>query len=458
MMSIRPWVSQRFLVAVAAVAVLFVLLVATSVRLVVSENSMRENIAEDMVWLSSQGQYEAVRTLDALSSYRNGEIGIDDLQLRFDLLISRLVILEEGEPRRQVEALGFAGRLDDYSALLDTVRPTLPTLAHDDTAGIDALRKDILPMALLMRDIANAGLLARRDRAADVRDRRQQALIEILATLIATMVAGLLVAVVLVRDHRNMVDAETALERERETSRLHRAFISIVSHQFRTPIAIIDSSAQRMIRRGASMAHEEIATRAEKIHSACLRLTRLMESTLNAARLEEGEIGFTPRACNLGNLLGTFISSQPEADQARIRLDIAGLPRWIEADTTLMEQAVQNLISNALKYSPNGAAVRVTACLASEDILVSVSDEGVGIPENELTSLFQRFFRASTAEGIPGTGIGLNFVAQIASLHGGRVDVESAVGKGSTFTLRLPYREPSAGALAKAGGVREALA
>lgn len=458
MISLRPWVSQRFLVAVAAVAVLFVLLVATSARLLITESSLRENIAEDMVWLSSQGQYEAVRTLDALSSYRNGEIGIDDVQLRFDLLVSRLVILEEGEPRRQIESLGFADRLDDYRALLDLVRPTLPTLAHDDVAGIEDLRKDILPMALLMRDIANAGLLARRDKAADLRDRRQQSLIEILATLVATMVAGLLVAVVLVRDHRNMVDAETALERERETSKLHRAFISIVSHQFRTPIAIIDSSAQRMIRRGASMGHEEIATRAEKIHSACLRLTRLMESTLNAARLEEGEIGFNPRACNLGELLDIFIGSQPEGDQARIQLDITGLPRWIEADTTLLEQAVQNLISNALKYSPNGAPVLVRARLAGDEILLGVSDRGVGIPAAELGSLFQRFFRASTSEGIPGTGIGLNFVAQIASLHGGRVDVESAVGEGSTFTLRLPYRRPDALAITKAAEAREALA
>lgn len=113
-----------------------------------------------------------------------------------------------------------------------------------------------------------------------------------------------------------------------------------------------------------------------------------------------------------------------------------------------MEQAVQNLVSNALKYSPSESPIWVRAAQVGTDITISVEDSGVGIPADELGFVTERFFRARTAEGIPGTGIGLNFVSQIMSLHQGRVDVNSAEGKGSTFTLVFPYRPASARATA----------
>src|SRR5690606_25042481 len=165
-----------------------------------------------------------------------------------------------------------------------------------------------------LRTMANAALFGRRDSDAATGQRRQETLFQVLGTLIATMAAGLLMAGILVRDHANMVSAQSALERERQVSRLHRAFISIVSHQFRTPLAIIDASAQRMIRRGAEMDTEELASRAEKIRAACLRLTRLMESTLNAARMEEGEIALNLRSVDLVKLIDNVLDSQPEED------------------------------------------------------------------------------------------------------------------------------------------------
>jgi signal transduction histidine kinase len=339
-----------------------------------------------------------------------------------------------------MQALGHADRLDAYGAMLDAARERLATLESEDTRAIAALRQEALSIARSMRDVANAALLAKRDHDARIRDQRRNRLFEILATLVATMLAGLVVSGIVVRDQRNIATAEAALERERQVSRLHRAFISVVSHQFRTPLAIIDASAQRMMRRGALMPADEIAERAGKIRSACLRLTRLMESTINAARLEDGEINFTPRAFNVTEFLRGVRESQPEADQGRIELEIGELPQWIEADTTLLEQAVQNLLSNALKYSPGDTSVNVFARRVGDDILISVRDAGVGIPADEVGSLFRQFFRARTAQGIPGTGIGLSFVAQIMALHSGRVEVSSIEGAGSTFTLRFPCR------------------
>lgn len=442
-MNLGPWYSQRFLLGLAAMVILACLLLGASARLLISEGRVRDEIPEDMIWLSSQGQYEAVRLSEALANFRLGLISRDELQLRFDLMISRVTILRSGEPHRQAEALGYADVLNGMPADIEALAADVATVQPDDVDRIEAMRGLVVPMALAMRDIANAGLLARRDRDADRRDERRRLIFELLLTLGGTAVAGLLLAVIYVRDHRTMVTAEATLERERQISGLHRTFISVVSHQFRTPIAIIDSSAQRMIRRSEDMPPEEIASRAEKIRNACLRLTRLVESTLNAARLDKGEISFTPRPADLRDLLQLVRESQPEGDQDRIVLDCKGIPEVMLFDATLLEQAVQNLVSNALKFSPPGGEVMIGAEISDDMVVIAVRDGGIGIPAEEIPKLFQRYFRASTAEGIPGTGIGLSFAAHIANLHGGRVDVASEEGRGSTFSLLFPYRRPA---------------
>ncbi|MFD2648011.1 sensor histidine kinase [Devosia albogilva] len=442
-MSLRPWMTRRFLLALVAMAILFALLVAATLRLLSSENATADYITEDMVWLSSQGQYEAVRFADAVRGYGQGEVARDEVQLLLDLLSSRIAVLEQGEPHRQLQGLGYSGQLDEFRLTVDGAHGVLQALQPDDGSAVATLHEEALELAASLRDVANAALFSKRQRDAAIREQRRHTLFEVLATLVATMAAGLLLAGILVGEHGKMVRAEAALERERQVSRLHRAFISVVSHQFRTPLAIIDASAQRMVRRGSLMSEDEIASRAEKIRAACLRLTRLMESTLNAARLEEGEIALNLRSCDLEELLRGVWDSQPEQDQRRIALEIENLPRAIEADTTLLEQAVQNLISNALKYSPAGSSVKVHAARVGSDIVIEVTDQGVGVPEDELGSLFRRFYRARTAEGIPGTGIGLSFAAQIMDLHRGRIEVNSVEGKGSTFTLRFPFRRPA---------------
>jgi signal transduction histidine kinase len=448
--------TRRFLVALLAMAFLFSLLVAASVRLLTSENQQRDYITEDMVWLSSQGQYEAVRFADALQSYARGLTTLDEPQLRLDLLSSRITVLEDGETYRQLQSIGHDGDLVGFRQSVDQATEQLLTLQPTDTAAIDDLHEGAQELAGNLRNIANAALFKEREREAMLREHRRHTLFEVLGTLVATTVAGLILAFVLVRDHRNMVSAEAALERERQVSRLHRAFISVVSHQFRTPLAIIDASAQRMIRRGGSMDLSEIAQRAEKIRSACLRLTRLMDSTLNAARLEEGEITLNIRPCDVEALLRHVIDNQPEQDQQRIELVVESLPAWIEADATLLEQAVQNLVSNALKYSPDGERVVIEAQQRADKLRISVTDHGVGIPADEMSSLFRRFFRARTAEGIPGTGIGLSFVEQIMVLHHGRVEAQSVENQGSTFTLRMPVNQPLAQGASKLNQIETA--
>ncbi|CDP51510.1 integral membrane sensor signal transduction histi dine kinase [Devosia sp. DBB001] len=234
--------------------------------------------------------------------------------------------------------------------------------------------------------------------------------------------------------------AEQALIQEKHLRQLYRDFVSMVSHQFRTPLAIIDSSAQRMARRGDNMSGEEITTRAGKIRTAAGRLARLLESTLDGARMDAGEIEFNPRRSDLARLVREACERQRELHPARdFSLDLERLPASVRFDPLLMDQVVSNLISNATKYSPESTSVEVHGETRPDRVVLTIQDRGVGIPEEEMHRVFERFFRASTATGVAGTGIGLHVAREIVRMHGGELTLDSRMGEGTSVHLTLPY-------------------
>ncbi|QRM31509.1 PAS domain-containing sensor histidine kinase [Microvirga sp. VF16] len=232
---------------------------------------------------------------------------------------------------------------------------------------------------------------------------------------------------------------ESALDRERETTNAYRNFVSMVSHQFRTPLAILDSSAQRILRRGSELTNDELVTRIQKIRNAGTRLTRLVESVLNAAKLDAGTIEVNPASYNLVDLVMDICERQREvSSQADIRFDVPDVPVRVYCDGMLIEQVVVNLLSNAIKYSGDTPVVEIKIWMDGSRAFCSVRDWGIGIPADELPKIFDRFYRARTASGIAGTGIGLNFAQRIMHLHGGEIQVESYEAAGSLFTFDLP--------------------
>lgn len=237
-------------------------------------------------------------------------------------------------------------------------------------------------------------------------------------------------------------DLEESLARETGLRELYKGFVSMVSHQFRTPLSIIDASAQRIIRRGRQMTEEEIHERAGKIRSAVLRLTRLVSSTLNAAKVDAGQIDVDIRRCDLAKLIVEACERQKETSPNRIfRVELDQLPAWTSCDPLLIDQVVANLLSNAVKYSSPPHPIDVSAEVDHQLVRIRVSDRGVGIPEEERDKLFERFFRAKTAVGVEGTGIGLHVARTIARMHGGDVDAFEREGGGSTFVLTIPREE-----------------
>lgn len=250
----------------------------------------------------------------------------------------------------------------------------------------------------------------------------------------------------------NAEQLQEALEKERELNGLQRQFVSMVSHEFRTPLAVIDGNAQQLLRRANRVTPERLKNSLSKIRMSVVRLTELMESVLNASRLEEGRIAFEPRPCSLIDLLNELCGSYGDLNSNyNLIIDIDGLPNMILADQKLLRQAFSNLLSNAIKYSPERPNIWVTGKLLSEgEMVISVRDEGLGIPKDELEKLFGRFFRASTSTGIAGSGIGLHLVQHFIDLHQGKIKVESAVNVGTTFSVHLPFIDPEDAILAEA--------
>ncbi|MBP2304009.1 DUF3369 domain-containing protein [Azospirillum melinis] len=231
---------------------------------------------------------------------------------------------------------------------------------------------------------------------------------------------------------------ERALERELLARDQQRQFLGMVSHEFRTPLAIIDSAAQLLAMR-AGQVEPEMLERLAVIRGSVQRLTGLIDSHLTDERLQSNALVVERAEIDLPDLIRTVVQPFRVAYPDReFRLTLDRLPRRAEIDANLIGLVISNLVNNALKYSGPGGPILLSGDTDGAMAVIEVTDHGRGIPEVELPRLFDRFFRGAGASGVPGTGIGLHTVQQIALLHGGAVAVDSMLGKGSTFRVVVP--------------------
>jgi signal transduction histidine kinase len=232
---------------------------------------------------------------------------------------------------------------------------------------------------------------------------------------------------------------EQGLDNERRLTAQERDFVAMTSHEFRTPLTIIDAHAQRLIKRGGELHPEDIAERGARIRSAVQRITNIMDSLLGASRLLDGQAVFHPTELELSSLLRDACQVHRDATRGvLISEDCPSQPMIIHGDSKLLFHAFSNLISNAIKYSPPGSPIQVIARQEAGWLVVEVRDSGIGIPARDRERLFERYFRGSNATGVAGTGVGLHLVSMVVALHHGEVFVESLEGVGSRFTVRLP--------------------
>jgi len=254
-------------------------------------------------------------------------------------------------------------------------------------------------------------------------------------------------AIDLMRSQRQLIQQAAVLEeklaQEQRLALLQRNFVSMASHEFRTPLSIIDGHAQRMIRMKDRLRADEISERAGKIRAAVLRMTQLIENLINSSRLIDTAVGlhFHPEEIDVAALLHEVCALHREiAPGSRIAEELGTAPLHMVGDSKLLFQMFSNLLSNAIKYSSIGELVEISARADNGKIVVACKDRGIGIPARDLGQLFERYYRGSNVSGIVGTGVGLYLVKMVVEVHAGEIAVDSKEGEGSAFTVRLPLK------------------
>jgi PAS domain S-box-containing protein len=230
-----------------------------------------------------------------------------------------------------------------------------------------------------------------------------------------------------------------ALEKEKELSELKSRFVSMASHEFRTPLSAILSSAGLLERYIGTGQFDKCSRHIQKIKSGVEHLNAVLEDFLSLGKIEEGRIQVKMEDFNIGEKLNKIGAEMQELTKPGQHIVISGDTNLtIHSDESLLRNALINLLSNAIKFSEEGADIEINAVRQNGSLLIHVKDHGIGIPEEEHKYLFDRFFRASNASNIQGTGLGLYIVKRYVEMINGQLLFYSKPGEGTTFTIQLP--------------------
>lgn len=234
-------------------------------------------------------------------------------------------------------------------------------------------------------------------------------------------------------------DLHNALNKEKDLNELKSRFVSMASHEFRTPLTTMMSSLSLVTKYGEQNDKDNQLKHVGKIKTAINNLTDILNDFLSVSRLEEGKLENMPEELGLKLFIADIISemqSMATAGQKIIQLHTGREEAMI--DKKLLKNILFNLVSNAIKFSPEGGNIEVSAQVLNSSVKISVKDSGIGISKEDQKHLFERFFRGHNATHIQGTGLGLNIVTKYAELMNASIDFESKENKGTTFTIIIP--------------------
>jgi two-component system phosphate regulon sensor histidine kinase PhoR len=228
----------------------------------------------------------------------------------------------------------------------------------------------------------------------------------------------------------------------RRLERVRRDFVANVSHEFKTPLTAIQGFAETLL----SGALDDKANRkrfVEIIREHARRLARLTDDLLKLSRIEAGRLELEIRPIRVEVLVNGCVETarlKAKAKGLEIQVDLQENAPAVRGDGAQLGEVLQNLLDNALQYTPAGGKIEVKARSSGHDVIFTVSDTGIGIPESDLERIFERFYRVDDARSreAGGTGLGLSIARHIVEAHGGRIWVESAVGHGSRFHFSVP--------------------
>jgi two-component system phosphate regulon sensor histidine kinase PhoR len=231
----------------------------------------------------------------------------------------------------------------------------------------------------------------------------------------------------------------------RRLERVRRDFVANVSHEFKTPLTAIQGFAETLLG-GALDDPEHRARFVEIIHEHAARLTRLTDDLLRLSKIEAGQLAIELRKVNARELIASCVeTARFAAEKKKLAIEVrcpSGIPP-VQGDAGRLRDVLQNLLDNAVQYTPDGGNIIVSAELGDGEVAFTVADNGIGIPQVEHERIFERFYRVDEARSrdVGGTGLGLSIAKHIVEAHGGRIWVESAVGQGSKFHFTAPIAQ-----------------
>jgi len=230
-----------------------------------------------------------------------------------------------------------------------------------------------------------------------------------------------------------------ALHAEKELNDMKSRFVTMASHEFRTPLSTILSSISLINKYNHGEHHEKIAKHVQRIKSAVTNMTLILNDFLSAEKLDEGRVFMRKEETDIRDIAKEVISDIQGLlkNGQQVEYTHNGSPE-AEIDRQMVRNIFLNLLSNAIKFSPGGKNILLHTAISDKEIMINVADEGLGIPKEEQEHLFERFFRAKNVTNIQGTGLGLNIVMKYLEAMNGKIHFTSELEKGTTFYITIP--------------------
>ena len=245
-------------------------------------------------------------------------------------------------------------------------------------------------------------------------------------------------------EQRKKVESQirSMLEKEKELNELKSRFVSMASHEFRTPLGGILTSVSLIGKYPKTEDEPKREKHIQNIKKSVRNLTNILNDFLSMDKLEQGKVSSTPSKFEFTHFINDVAEEfQDTSEKHTIKVKHHHEDIWVNQDKEMIRNVIINLVSNGIKYSPENSTINISTALASDQVTFQIEDEGMGIPDEDQKHLFERFFRAGNVTNLQGTGLGLNIVKRYLDLMGGVIEFKSAVNKGTTFKVSLPLEK-----------------
>lgn len=397
------------------------------------QSDLGRDTGENMVWSLSQSSYQTSRLLLAMADEQSSAAEIERLQA---MIVASVRLLTQGRPRDFMQEAG----------VWPDVQRVQQALAADDV--------DYFALQREFQRIGGLIMVAERNLNGEQRDAQRHVVMQIMMASLGMLLAGMMLCCQLFlsltharaarleisRQHAQAKALLDTLQRERSVRLRYRDFVSLMSHQLRTPLAVIDSSAQRLLRRH-TLEEQDISQRSQRIRTAVAQLNRLIERVLDGMRGDEGgedeRSSLCRTRCYWRDVIDDVLERLGDTLGSR-QIVRRGEDIWVTCDRMWCVEILINLISNAHKYGPQETPIEVISEVREQVLYCTIRDYGQGIAAEDRSRIFERFYRGEQSTRSSGLGLGLPIARMLAQWQGGDVGLADGGGPGTAFIVQLP--------------------